>query len=1318
MLNKGRRIIAALCTFAILLSAFVVGLLPVETFAATSAEGPVLDLEEDVKYFGRTFAENGVRYFSWSNSGFQFSFYGTGATATLKSTQHTAGSATETAYVKIYVDGAFYKDVAVPETETAVTLASGLTNGQHTIKVVKRTSGYYSIVGLSKIQLDAGSEIRQTQKHYERNMLFIGDDLMTGYGSMVTKANVTGKTVPKYSTATEDSTITYTALTADYFGAENMTIALSGSKGRGIVKNGGGSTSHTAPKYFEYLEYREKRSVAYDHTQYDPDVVVINLGTYDQTAAVSAADFKIGCKSFIQQVRAAYPEATIIYAYGFGGTTYASTIQTVIKELNNAGDQNLYYTALSAVSSSEKGVDDRPTKEAHAARSKQLIAAVEKHMGWTGANTEGNPVASGIDTGYEPMEPVDITTMSYNVLAHNNSSQTYEDYSTRMAKVVTMIRAYDPDVIGLQEVARKSTNYSHDWPGYLSGNLSEYACVRLDTQANNTSLMTIASGLMIMYKKDRFTLVSSGCKQFVSNATVDGKTDKDTDRWFQWVQLKDNQTGAVFYFYNTHLSIDPTNSNYTSAQKAAMGHIHRTNECQTLATHIASTTKATKCPFFIAGDFNTSFETSDQYLGKDSTKESLYKLVNYTKGTTVYDFFRDAAQIAPYTRFSDTGGTIDHIFVNSRYVDVKEVHVAAEGVNGRRTSDHSPLIVHCNFKANSQISGMDTSNREFTASASANKYTFNISVGTGVTYDVYDGATKVGTGSKDAKVTVTLDQAVNRFSIHFKDGYGNPTCKVTAVITRTSIAQPTVKATGSVVNQYYANGAYHVLVNGDKLDITTSSGSFYTNPYASRGAATTLTLAAIPAGRSVYYLKSSVGDVYPVYIYKQTAQASANPSALYLDDDIGGATGTVAFYDGSDVIFATGGTNGFGTVAAAAAKANTIDGATVYFAPGYYSVNTQTNDVVFSRSVTLLGNNHDVSAVAVQGKDWSLAGRKAETVIDGGFVFESADSISVTVKGFTIEGVSTKGPIYVNDTTSSNSTRAKHTQTLDIQNNILTGGGNGLGTSPAVVHAYSGAMVAGVIQNNYFRCTVNQFGNTNGYTRGTLIKNANGLTLEGNYFIGYEVVNLFNGHISDSVAGYCKYTVEGNRFEHCGASKNFIKGITADTSAHVVYNKNDFVRCGGVGNDGYYAVTFDFNENKLHNDCANIKVSVLRNNFYDCYRSLCFEREATTGQTGDLGQMQLKIKSNSFIQPTEGKWSKYFHSIRFSFLVDSTYTHNVRVSDTQWDFAGNTFKSAFLDAETLSGENTTTPAFNYVYNSVTYGGVSDSCFELTPEHFN
>lgn len=1317
MRNKSKRLIAALCAVALFLS--ICAGYPPQTGLASAAgtDAQTLDLEQDVKYFGRTYAENGIRYFSWSNSGFQFSFYGTGAAATLKATLHTAGSATQTAYVKVYVDGVLSKDMALAETETKVSLASGLTEGLHTVKVVKRTSGYYSSVGLSAIELDAGGEVRQTQMYYARKMLFIGDDLTTGYGSMVTNADVTAGTVPGYTTATEDSTITYAALTAQYFGAEDMTVALSGGSGRGIVKNGGGSKTHTAPKFFDYLDYRDKRAVAYDHSQYHPDVVVINLGTYDKTAGVAVEDFKFGCRNFIRQVRAAYPEAKILYAYGINETSFAGTIEELVREFNDAGDRNIHYTALKALSSSEKGINGHPTKEAHASRSKQLIAAVERITGWTGADTAGNPVASGLDTSYEPMAPTDLTVMSYNVLAHNSSSQTYEHYSTRMAKVVTLIKAYDPDVIGLQEVAGVYDSFTHDWPGYLAADLSEYGYLRLDTQANDPGLMRIGNGLMIMYKKDRFTLLSSGCKQFVSKATVSGTTDTDADRWFQWAQLQDSQTGSVFYFYNTHLAIDPTNSGYTSAQKAAMGDIHRANQCKALGDHIASTTKATKCPFFIAGDFNTSFDDGDPYVTSDPARAALDKLVNYTKGTTVYDFFRDAARIADYTRFSDHGAAIDHIFVNSRYVDVKEVHVAAEGVDGRRTSDHSPLVAFCDLKANAKISGIDTDVEVFEAVAAGKEYTFDIDVGTGVTYDVYDGTRKVGTGSSTASVTVSLDQAMNRFGIAFKDGYGYPTCHVEALIECSAIKQPRLKATGSVVSSYFANGAYHVLVDGDDLKLATSSGHFCTDPFASHGAALTVALTGIPAGRTVYHLRSAIGDVYPVYIYKQTAQTAADSAVLYIDDDIGDATGTVAFYDGEEVLFVTSGVNGFGTVADVAAKANTMDGSTVYFAPGYYPVNGAANDVVFRGNMTLLGSNHDISAVAIDGNTWSMAGRRPESVIDGSFVFENAGDISVTVKGFTVEGTSAKGPIYVSDTTADAAALATHTQTLDIRNNIITGGGNGSGTTPAAVHAYSGAMVAGTIMNNYFRCTVNQFTNTNGYTRGTMVKNANGLTLEGNYFIGYEQVNVFDGHISNTVAGHCNYSVVGNRFELCGTSRNYVRGVTADTGCYILYNKNEFVRCGGTGNSSYYAIDLDFTENGLASDYAHIKVSILRNKFYDCYRSLYLHRPANTSQRGDMAQMPLKIKANSFLQPLEGKWPKYFHSIRFSFLVDSSCTHNMSVPDTQWDFAGNTFKSAFLDAEALSGEDTTTPAFNYVYNSVTYNGTSGNCFDLTAAHF-
>lgn len=1310
-----KRLIAVVCAVVIFLGICVIYPPNLQSLAAASTDGLTLDLQEDVKYFGRTFFENGTQYFSWSNSGFQFSFYGTGATATLKSIQHTAGSTSETAYLKIYVDGALYKDVAVPETYTDITLASGLTEGLHTVKVIKRTSGYYTLVGLSKIQLAAGAEVRDTQKYFDRTMLFIGDDMTTGYGSMVTAANVAAGNVPKYSTATEDSTITYAALTADYFGAENMTVALSGGSGRGIVKNGGGSTAHTAPRFFEYLDYREKRDVAYDHTQYDPDVVVINLGTYDQTAGVTVDQFKKGCKNFIFQVRAAYPDAKILYAYGINGTNYSTTIQQIVSELNNEGDREIYYTGLSGLSSAEKGIAGHPTTEAHAARAKQLIAAVEQITGWTGGDEAGNPVVAGVDSSYKPMEPTDISVMSYNVLAHNNSSQTYENYATRMAKVVTLIKAYDPDVIGLQEVAKVYNSYTHDWPGYLATNLSDYAAVRLDTQANNSNLMLIGNGLMIMYKKDRFTLVSSGCKQMTSSATVDGITDKDSDRWFQWVQLKDNKTGTVFFFYNAHLSIDPTNSSYTSAQQTTMGNIHRSNQCQMLGDHIAATTKATKCPFFIVGDFNTSIDSGNKNLG--TNQEGLYKLINYTRNSKVYSFFREAAQLADYTRFTDYGGSLDHIFVNQCYVDVKEYHVAAEGVDGRRTSDHSPNIAYCNFKAYATIDGHDSGEKTLEIATDADEYTFNFTLGTDVTYDIFDGANSVGSSSSATSATVKLNRQTNRFGIRFKDGHGNYVCHVDVVITNSSIQQPMLKATGNVVNHYFANGAYHVLVDGDTLNLATSSGRFYSNPFASRGANYVVQLTTVPAGRSVYYLKGDIGDVYPVYIYKQTTQASADSSVLYIDDDIGNATGTVAFYNGKDVIFATAGANGFGNVADVAQMANSMAACTVYFGPGYYQVNSAANDIVFNKNVTLLGNNHDVSAVSVNGTEWFKAGRKPETVIDGSLVFEGSANLNVTVKGFTIEGTSLKGPIYIDDSTSSNTSIVTHVQTLDIQNNIITGGGNGEGSSPAAIQAYSGAQVTGTIKNNYLRCTNNQYQKANGYTRGVKVKNSNGLIMESNYFIGYELVSYFTDVISDTVAGNCVYSAISNRYEHCGTAKNVIKGITENTTAFVTYNKNDFVRCGGTGDATNYAIAFDFTENKLHNNFANIKVSILRNNFYDCFRSVDISRTVNTSQTGNMAEMALKIKANNFIQPTEGKWSKYFHSIRFSFLVDSTMKHNVSISDTKWDFAGNTFKSKFLDQEALSGEDTTTPAFNYVYYTVSYNGTSGNSFNLTANHF-
>jgi len=890
-----------------------------------------------------------------------------------------------------------------------------------------------------------------------------------------------------------------------------------------------------------------------------------------------------------------------------------------------------------------------------------LVVLVSSYAGYAipvqvNAAVASNPVSSELqlDTKYDTFEDTDISVMSYNVLTHNGTNGTYENQTTRSAKVVKMIETYSPDIIGLQEVADEP---AFDWTTYLATELPKlgYSVYSL----KGTSPMTIGNGLMIAYKTSRFSEVSDQGKANVAGDEFKGAlaynnygTNVNTDdgRWFQWIMLKDKTTGQQFLFYNTHLH----------AKQA--GHDIRNEEAADLLKHLKeykgtepNRSVAYKYPVFITGDFNADF------TGSYAT--SMNTLHNYA-------YLDDAATIADYTRFVYPKEEIDHIFVNPKFVDVKEYHGALESIDGRRTSDHLPHIAYCNFKADATVNGVDTSNRNVLIETNTSSYTLDIGLGSRVAYKLYseDGA-EIANGSggwegKTVSNTLTLNKAQNRFTIKFFDGghsdlndsIGNYVCTVEVIITNTSVS--TAFAPSGAVNSYFANDAYHVLVNDstNTLSLSASGATFYTTADASGSAVTSANLSA---GRTVRYLKTTAGDIYPVYIYKKTA--TADSSIVYVDDDIptGESGEQVAFYDGKDVIFVTRGTNGFATVAEAAAKANAKADSTVLFAPGKYSVNNTDDSVVFNQNVTLLGNNHNVSAVNKVVPNWSLASRNEETVIDGSFIFRNGSDISVTVKGFTFAGTSNYGPIFIDDT-SAEATRVTHIQTIDIQNNIFTGGGNGTVNGASALRAYSGAQVKGLIMNNYFRCTINQKVQdvdwVAGQTRGLSIKNPNGLEIDSNYFRGYELLGDFTDEISSSVAGNLNYAVSNNRFEHCGTIRNAIKNIQSSTSANIVYYNNDVLRCGPYRRGGsLFFMNFDFNEGSLGNVCSNINIVLFGNRFTDCYRVFYIQRSLTATQKGDLAEMKFTLNKNNFINPTEGDWVGHeFYIARLNFYTNNT----------------------------------------------------------------
>lgn len=354
-----------------------------------------LNLATDVRFFGRTYVEDNVYFFNWSSSGFTFSFKGTGAKATIVSNAPGGGN---TGYIKIYIDGVEQPDVALTKATQEIVLASGLdASKEHTIKVVKRTNARSSSAGVSSITLTDGEKLAPTPAS-SRLIEFIGDSITVGY------ATVAG-TSTTWSTATEDSTKTYSEQIANAFGADYMVTAISG---RGVVRNTGGDTDKLLPAIYPYIDQYNLPGVKYDF-KVQPDVIIINLGTNDASSnnsSLTAAEFKTGLKAFLKDVRKYNPNAEIIYAYGLMTSKFFTDMRDVVDELKTEGDGHISFLKLPACQSNEKQIG-HPTAEAYVSRGEMLITKIEQLMGWK-AGEEAPVVTTPAET--TTAAPVETTT--------------------------------------------------------------------------------------------------------------------------------------------------------------------------------------------------------------------------------------------------------------------------------------------------------------------------------------------------------------------------------------------------------------------------------------------------------------------------------------------------------------------------------------------------------------------------------------------------------------------------------------------------------------------------------------------------------------------------------------------------------------------------------------------------------------------------------------------------------------------------------------------------------------------------------------------
>lgn len=308
---------------------------------------------------------------AWSCSAIKANFRGTGISVNLKS----AGDN----WFNVILDGSVLPQVNVTAgASSPVKLASGLTNGTHTIELVRRTEAWVGEVQFLGFNVTDGNLLAPPAPA-SRRIEFIGDSITCGYGNEGTSQ------YQSFTTKNENAYLAYGAMTARLLNADPVTVCWSG---KGVIRNYGGDTTDPMPSvYSRILPY--SATPAWDASKWIPQAVVINLGTNDFSIGTpDKTAFTTTYSAFVGKIRNQYPDAHIYCAIGpmLSGDALINArdfINTVVSQKKSSGDLKIHYVEFPVQDGANGyGEDWHPSVKTHQLMANQLAAAIRKDLDW------------------------------------------------------------------------------------------------------------------------------------------------------------------------------------------------------------------------------------------------------------------------------------------------------------------------------------------------------------------------------------------------------------------------------------------------------------------------------------------------------------------------------------------------------------------------------------------------------------------------------------------------------------------------------------------------------------------------------------------------------------------------------------------------------------------------------------------------------------------------------------------------------------------------------------------------------------------------
>lgn len=271
-------------------------------------------------------------------------------------------------WINVYIDDLPVRVIRIDPDNKLYQLADDLEDIPHTLTLCKRTEAGFGTIKFTDLTTEKGIFL-DPPAPLPHQIMVIGDSITCGYGNEAQ--------IPSDCDASrENNALAYSSLTGQFLNAETL---IAGASGTGCYQNYGGSKEGRMSDYFmeTLCPYIDQKAM----DPFNPEVIIINLGTNDWSAPVDPSDFIKRYHELTDFIRSRYPAAEMFCIIGPMNLGPSPYLAALVKKLKEDGDAHVHFMEFPLINRAIDGTggSGHPSVKKHHEMAVQLSKVISRY---------------------------------------------------------------------------------------------------------------------------------------------------------------------------------------------------------------------------------------------------------------------------------------------------------------------------------------------------------------------------------------------------------------------------------------------------------------------------------------------------------------------------------------------------------------------------------------------------------------------------------------------------------------------------------------------------------------------------------------------------------------------------------------------------------------------------------------------------------------------------------------------------------------------------------------------------------------------------